>query len=119
MLALQQHEAFVVVVQVPGASGHLRSEGELRAIADKAHENGATVVAAADLLALTRIVEPAAWGADIAVGSSQRFGVPLFGGGPHAGYIAVRKGLSACPAVWSGLGRRRRDARLSARAADP
>ncbi|HIW30070.1 MAG TPA: aminomethyl-transferring glycine dehydrogenase [Candidatus Luteococcus avicola] len=93
VLALQQHEAFVVVVQVPGASGHLRSEGELRAIADKAHENGATVVAAADLLALTRIVEPAAWGADIAVGSSQRFGVPLFGGGPHAGYIAVRKGL--------------------------
>ncbi len=91
--ALQQHEAFVVVVQVPGTSGRVRPVEELRQIADKAHENGATVVAAADLLTLTRLESPGSWGADIAVGSSQRFGVPLFYGGPHAGYIAVREGL--------------------------
>ncbi len=90
---LQQHEAFVLVVQVPGTSGRIRPVTELTAIADKAHENNVTVVAAADLLALTRLASPASWGADIAVGSSQRFGVPLFYGGPHAGYICVRSGL--------------------------
>ncbi len=91
--ALQRTEAFAVVVQVPGADGGLRSPEELRLIASKAHENGAQVIAATDLLALTRLVPPGRWGADIAVGSSQRFGVPLFYGGPHAGYIAVRAGL--------------------------
>ncbi|MDN5563365.1 MULTISPECIES: aminomethyl-transferring glycine dehydrogenase [Luteococcus] len=91
--ALQQHEAFCVVVQLPGASGVVRGAADLRSISDKAHENGATVVAAADLLALTRLESPASWGADIAVGSTQRFGVPLFYGGPHAGYISVRAGL--------------------------
>lgn len=90
--ALQSHEAFAVVVQVPGASGHLRSADELKAIAAKAHENGALVIAAADLLSLTLVTPPAEWGADIAVGTTQRFGVPLFYGGPHAGYIAVAPG---------------------------
>ncbi|NLT30423.1 MAG: glycine dehydrogenase (aminomethyl-transferring), partial [Propionibacterium sp.] len=90
---LQTHDAFAVVVQVPGASGRLRTLTELRAIADKAHDNGALVIAAADPLALTLITPPAEWGADIVVGSAQRFGVPLFGGGPHAGYMAVRDGL--------------------------
>ncbi|MGJ6979105.1 aminomethyl-transferring glycine dehydrogenase [Aestuariimicrobium soli] len=91
--ALHQHEAFGVLVQVPGVDGHLRSADDLRAIATLAHENGAQVVAAADLLALTLVTPPGEWGADIAVGSSQRFGVPLFYGGPHAGYIAVAAGL--------------------------
>ena len=91
--ALQTHEAFAIVVQVPGADGALRSADELRAIAATAHDNNATVIAAADLLALTMITAPAEWGADIAVGSTQRFGVPLFFGGPHAAYIAVREGL--------------------------
>ncbi|MBK8446274.1 MAG: aminomethyl-transferring glycine dehydrogenase [Micropruina sp.] len=91
--ALQTNEAFAVVVQVPGADGGVRSPDELRAIASTAHENNATVIAAADLLALTLLVPPGQWGADIAVGSSQRFGVPLFYGGPHAGYMAVREGL--------------------------
>ncbi|MGL5405275.1 MAG: aminomethyl-transferring glycine dehydrogenase [Propionibacteriaceae bacterium] len=90
--ALQEHEAFAVVVQVPGASGHIRPVTELKAIADKAHENGAMVIAAADLLSLALVVPPAEWGADLAVGSTQRFGVPLFYGGPHAGYIAVAAG---------------------------
>ena len=90
---LQRHDAFAVVVQTPDADGRLRTPDELRAIAAKARENGATVIAAADLLALTLITPPGEWGADVAVGSTQRFGVPLFFGGPHAGYIAVREGL--------------------------
>ena len=91
--AIQTHEAFAVVVQTPGKDGGLPAVSDLRAVADKAHENGALVIAACDLLSLVIGTEPQAWGADIAVGSSQRFGVPLFYGGPHAGFIAVRSGL--------------------------
>jgi len=91
--ALQRHDAFVVVVQTPDADGRVRPLDELQLIAAKAHENGATVVAAADLLALTLLTPPGEWGADVAVGTTQRLGVPLFFGGPHAGYIAVRTGL--------------------------
>ncbi|WP_284550364.1 aminomethyl-transferring glycine dehydrogenase [Aestuariimicrobium sp. T2.26MG-19.2B] len=91
--SLRTHEVFGVLVQVPGLDGSLRPPEQLRAIADLAHDNGALVVAAADLLALTLVVPPGEWGADIAVGSSQRFGVPLFYGGPHAGYISVAAGL--------------------------
>jgi glycine dehydrogenase len=91
--ALQTHEAFAIVVQVPGADGGVRSPDELRAIAATAHDNNASVIAAADLLALTLLMAPGEWGADIAVGSTQRFGVPLFYGGPHAAFMAVRDGL--------------------------
>lgn len=77
-------------MQYPGASGRVR---DFRAIADAAHARGAQVVAAADLLALTLLAAPGELGADIAVGSSQRFGVPLGFGGPHAAYMAVREGL--------------------------
>ncbi|MCU1634398.1 MAG: gcvP, partial [Micrococcaceae bacterium] len=79
-----------VVLQQPGASGALRDHAS---VISAAKERGALVTVAADLLALTLITAPGEQGADIAVGSAQRFGVPLFFGGPHAAYMAVRKGL--------------------------
>ncbi|MHA7154360.1 aminomethyl-transferring glycine dehydrogenase [Arthrobacter sp. TMN-50] len=79
-----------VILQQPGASGALRDH---RSLITAAHDGGALVTVAADLLALTLITPPGEQGADIAVGSAQRFGVPLFFGGPHAAYMAVRKGL--------------------------
>jgi glycine dehydrogenase len=79
-----------VLVQYPGASGRILDP---RPLIDAAHERGALAVVAADLLALTLLEAPGTWGADVVVGSSQRFGVPLFYGGPHAGYMAVRSGL--------------------------
>ncbi len=83
-------EVFGVLVQYPGADGELR---DWRALAQAAHEAGALVTAAADLLALTLATPPGEWGADIAVGTTQRFGVPMGFGGPHAGYMSVRAGL--------------------------
>ncbi|WP_046529740.1 aminomethyl-transferring glycine dehydrogenase [Cellulomonas sp. FA1] len=79
-----------VVVQQVGASGALH---DLRPVVAAAKERGALVTVAADLLALTLTTTPGELGADIAVGSAQRFGVPLFGGGPHAAFMAVRQGL--------------------------
>ncbi|MET3809267.1 aminomethyl-transferring glycine dehydrogenase [Arthrobacter sp. UYEF3] len=79
-----------VVLQQPGASGRVFDHTAV--IAD-AKERGALVTVAADLLSLTLITSPGEQGADIAVGSAQRFGVPLFFGGPHAAYMAVQKGL--------------------------
>jgi glycine dehydrogenase len=84
------HDVVGVIVQYPDASGELR---DWSALAAAAHEGKALVTAAADLLALTLVSAPATWGADIAVGSAQRLGVPMGFGGPHAGYLAVRKGL--------------------------
>ncbi|WP_018155859.1 aminomethyl-transferring glycine dehydrogenase [Demetria terragena] len=81
---------FGVVVQYPGADGTIHDWTQL---ATAAHDAGALVTAAADLLALTLLTPPGEWGADIAVGSSQRFGVPMGFGGPHAGYMSVRDGL--------------------------
>ncbi|GAA2608762.1 aminomethyl-transferring glycine dehydrogenase [Dactylosporangium fulvum] len=83
-------EFFGLHLQYPGASGAVRDhEGLVRA----AHDRGAIVTVAADLLALCVLREPGAIGADVAVGSAQRFGVPMGFGGPHAGYISVRQGL--------------------------
>ncbi|WP_205472343.1 aminomethyl-transferring glycine dehydrogenase [Nocardioides sp. SYSU D00038] len=79
-----------VLVQYPGASGRVLDP---RAVIEAAHQRNALAVVAADLLALTVLEAPGALGADVVVGSSQRFGVPLFYGGPHAGYMAVAAGL--------------------------
>ncbi|MBW0254220.1 aminomethyl-transferring glycine dehydrogenase [Cellulomonas sp. PS-H5] len=79
-----------LVLQAPGASGAVRDLAPLIAAAKDA---GALVTVAADLLSLTLLTPPGEQGADIAVGSAQRFGVPLFYGGPHAAYMAVRTGL--------------------------
>ncbi|MGH3186880.1 MAG: aminomethyl-transferring glycine dehydrogenase [Streptosporangiaceae bacterium] len=81
-----QDDLFGVLVQFPGASGAVR---DLAPLIEAAHEAGALAAVAADLLALTLLRPPGEMDADIAVGSSQRFGVPLWYGGPHAGYIAV------------------------------
>ncbi|MFE3252050.1 aminomethyl-transferring glycine dehydrogenase [Streptomyces sp. NPDC059209] len=79
---------FGVLVQYPGASGAVR---DIKPVIDQAHELGAVVTVAADLLALTLLTSPGELGADIAVGTSQRFGVPMGFGGPHAGFMAVRE----------------------------
>jgi glycine dehydrogenase len=84
-------EAFGVLVSYPGASGAVRDH---RALAAAAHDAGAAVVVAADVLALALLEAPGEWGADVACGTTQRLGVPLGFGGPHAGYLAVREGLS-------------------------
>ena len=81
---------FGVLLQYPDTFGSLIDFSD--AIA-KAHSGGALVIMASDLLALTLIKSPGEWGADIAVGSAQRFGVPMGFGGPHAGFLAVREGL--------------------------
>ncbi|AEW93084.1 MULTISPECIES: aminomethyl-transferring glycine dehydrogenase [Streptomycetaceae] len=78
---------FGVLLQYPGASGAVRDP---RPVIERAHELGAVVTVAADLLALTLLTPPGELGADIAVGTTQRFGVPMGFGGPHAGYMAVR-----------------------------
>ncbi len=83
-------DAFGVLLQYPGASGAVR---DLTPVIEAAHAAGAQVAVAADLLALTLLKPPGEMGADIAVGSAQRFGVPMFYGGPHAGYMSVRHEL--------------------------
>ncbi len=83
-------ELFGVLLQYPGASGTVR---DLRPVIAAARGRGAVTAVAADLLALTLLMPPGEMGADIAVGTTQRFGVPMGFGGPHAAYIAVRDGL--------------------------
>jgi glycine dehydrogenase len=79
-----------VVLQQPGVSGRVWDQS---AVIAEAKDRGALVTVAADLLALTLITPPGEQGADVAVGSTQRLGVPLFFGGPHAAYMAVREGM--------------------------
>ncbi len=82
--------AFGVVLQYPGASGRIVDP---TTTIERVHAGGGIAVVAADLLAMTLLASPGDLGADVAVGTSQRFGVPLGFGGPHAGYLAVRAGL--------------------------
>jgi glycine dehydrogenase len=83
-------EFFGALVQYPDTTGEIVDYSKF---ATYAHERGALVIAATDLLALTLLKAPGEWGADVAVGTSQRFGVPMGFGGPHAGFLAVRSGL--------------------------
>ena len=83
-------DCFGVLLSYPGSSGRVR---EWAGVVEAAHDAGALVAVATDLLALTLLRPPGEWGADIAVGSAQRFGVPMGFGGPHAGFMSVRAGL--------------------------
>ena len=79
---------FGALLQYPGTYGHIR---DIQSEIDAIRESGAIAVVSADLLALSLLKEPGSMGADIAVGSTQRFGVPMGFGGPHAAYISTRK----------------------------
>ena len=83
-------EFFGALLQYPDTTGEIIDYSEF---AEFAHSRGAFVIAATDLLALTLFKAPGEWGADVAVGTAQRFGVPMGFGGPHAGFLAVRSGL--------------------------
>ncbi len=85
---LDAHECFGVLLAYPGSSGSVR---DLRSLTESVRARGAVVCVTADLLALTVLTPPGEWGADVVVGSAQRFGVPFGFGGPHAGFMAVRE----------------------------
>ena len=81
-------ESFLgALVQYPGTDGEVCSYKEF---ADAVHQQNGLLVCAADLLSLALLASPGSWGADVVVGNSQRFGVPLGFGGPHAAFMAVR-----------------------------
>src|SRR5207247_4765459 len=80
-------KVFGALLQYPGTDGAVY---DYQSFAEQAHEAGALVTVAADLLSLTLLRPPGEFGADVAVGSAQRFGVPLGYGGPHAAYFATR-----------------------------
>jgi glycine dehydrogenase len=86
--AMPMDQAFGLLLQYPDDRGEIR---DLTPIIDKAHAAGLLVAVASDLLALTLLVPPGEMGADVVVGNSQRFGVPLGYGGPHAGFFATRE----------------------------
>ena len=83
-------DCFGALLQYPGANGAVR---DYRALAETLHARGGLLAVAADPLALCLLAPPGAWGADVVVGSSQRFGVPMGFGGPHAGFLATRDAL--------------------------
>lgn len=88
---LEGLDYFGILISYPGTSGAI-PRGSKQHV-EAAHDAGAVVSVASDLLALTLLTPPGEWGADIVVGSAQRFGIPLGFGGPHAGFMAVREGL--------------------------
>lgn len=87
---LPAFEFFGALVQYPDTFGEI---SDFLGLTNSVHERGALLIAATDLLALTLLKPPGEWGADVCVGSSQRFGVPMGFGGPHAGFMSVRTGL--------------------------
>ena len=85
---LADAEPYGILLQYPASDGRVE---DYSAIVESAHEAGALVTVATDLLALTLLIPPGEWGADIVVGNSQRFGVPMGCGGPHAAFMAARE----------------------------
>ena len=83
-------DAFGVLLQYPGVDGEVEEQSVYAAIAESVHSKGGLLIVAADLLALTLLTPPGEWGADVAVGTAQRFGVPVGFGGPSAGYLATK-----------------------------
>lgn len=84
---MQEHDYFAVLAQYPATGGQVH---DLKPLVEQAHAKGAAFIVAADLLALTLLVPPGEFGADIVCGTSQRFGVPMAAGGPHAAFLACR-----------------------------
>ncbi len=84
---MQEHDYFAVIAQYPSTTGLIH---DLKPYVEQAHAKQAAFIVAADLLALTLLVPPGEFDADIVVGNTQRFGVPMGGGGPHAAYLACR-----------------------------
>jgi glycine dehydrogenase len=84
---MAEGDYFGVLAQYPATTGTIH---DLRPLAGQAHASGAALCVAADLLALTLLTPPGEWDADIVVGSTQRFGMPMGNGGPHAAYLACR-----------------------------
>jgi len=85
---LEEIEVFGALLSYPGSSGQVR---DYRAVAEKLHARNALVIAACDLLSLALFTPPGEWGADVAIGSTQRFGVPMGYGGPHAAFFATKE----------------------------
>jgi len=86
---------FGAIIQYPNTYGSIESPGEsYESFTQRMHDAGGLVIAATDLMALTKIAPPSSFGADIAVGSAQRFGVPMGFGGPHAGFLATSDAYS-------------------------
>lgn len=84
---LETNDCFGALLQYPGVNGQVR---DLKPLIDALHAKGAMAIVAADLLALTLLTSPGELGADIACGTTQRFGMPMGNGGPHAGYLATQ-----------------------------
>ncbi len=84
---MQQHDCFGVLAQYPATGGAIQ---DLRPLVPQAHAKNAAFCVAADLLALTLLMPPGEWDADIVLGTTQRFGMPMGAGGPHAAYLACR-----------------------------
>ncbi|MEK8085042.1 aminomethyl-transferring glycine dehydrogenase [Aquabacterium sp. A3] len=84
---LETHDCFAALLQYPGVNGQIR---QIQPLIDALHAKGALAIVAADLLALTLLAPPGELGADIVCGTTQRFGMPMGNGGPHAAYLATK-----------------------------
>ena len=103
---VQQHEVFGALLQYPGSTGQVR---DLQPLIEAVHNNGGLVAVASDLLALTLLKPPGEMGADVVLGSAQRFGVPMGFGGPHAAFFATRDAYKrSAPGRIIGVSRDRR-----------